>query len=372
MKQPKGQIKFISQDKNEFFTKVKSRVDSYFKDNKISIYYNRKMVVKSIVLISTYVLPFIAICVLQPAPWISLILWAIMGIGMAGVGMSVMHDANHGAYTKSKLVNNILGFTVNLCGGSSHNWKLQHNILHHTYTNVTGLDDDIDDKLGMRFSPHTKLHGFQKLQFIYAFLFYGIITLYWSTLKDFIQFIRYTKNGVNPNTKSENTFFFFEIIFNKLAYFFVLLFVPIYYLNIPVWEIVTGFIIMHVLAGIILSVIFQMAHTVEGTTHPMPDANGSIQNNWAIHQMNTTVDFARDSKWISWYIGGLNFQVEHHLFPKICHIHYPEIAKIVKQTAQECGIPYLENETFGQALRSHIITLKRLGNLPPLNEVLAG
>jgi len=104
----------------------------------------------------------------------------------------------------------------------------------------------------------------------------------------------------------------------------------------------------------------------------MPDQTGSIQNNWAIHQMNTTVNFARDSKWISWYVGGLNFQVEHHLFPKICHIHYPEIAHIVKETAEEFNVPYLENQTFGEAFRSHIATLKRFGSIPPIGDIVAG
>ncbi|CAN5234291.1 acyl-CoA desaturase [soil metagenome] len=371
MKQ-KSQVKFVSADNNEFWSALKKRVELYFVNNNISRNYNSSMVLKSIVMLSAYILPFVAILVFQPDFWISLILWSLSGIAMAGVGMSVMHDANHGAYAKSKKMNSLISFTINLVGGSSHNWRLQHNILHHTYTNIAGLDDDIDEKLGMRFSPHSNLKWFQKFQFIYAFLFYGIITLYWVTLKDFIQFSRYTKNGVNPNNKSENIVFLFKIIGNKICYFFVTIFLPIFILKIPAWEIITGFVTMHFIAGVILSVVFQMAHTVEFTTHPMPDVNGTIENSWAIHQMNTTVNFARDSKWISWYVGGLNFQVEHHLFPKICHVHYPEIAHIVKETAEEYGVPYLESGTFGQALRSHIITLKRFGTLPPINEVLAG
>ena len=368
----KGQVKFVTTDKNEFWTELKKRVEAYFEENKISRNYDSSMVIKSVILLCAYFLPFIAILVFQPEFWLSLILWCISGVAMAGIGMSVMHDGNHGAYTGNKNINLLIGATLNLLGGCSHNWRLQHNIMHHTYTNISGLDADIDDKIGMRFSPHTKHRKFQKLQFIYAFLFYGIITLYWVTLKDFLQLARYTRNGVNPNTPRQNFFLVLRIIFNKLCYFFVALFVPIYIVGIPAWEILTGFVVFHFVAGVILSVIFQMAHTVEHTTHPMPDANGSIENSWAIHQMNTTVNFARNNKLISWYIGGLNFQVEHHLFPKICHIHYPAIAPIVKKTAEEYGVPYLENETFGQALRSHIVTLKRFGSLPKLDEVVAG
>lgn len=368
----KGQVKFITSDRNEFWTELKKRVEAYFEENKISRNYDASMVIKSIVLFSAYFLPFIAILVFQPPFWASMLLWTISGVAMAGIGMSVMHDGNHGAYTGSKRANLVIGATLNLLGGCSHNWRLQHNIMHHTYTNISGLDDDINDKIGMRFSPHTKQHSFQKLQYIYAFLLYGIITLYWVTLKDFLQLARYTKNGVNPNTRSQNVWLVFRILFNKLCYFFVALFVPIYFVGIPAWEVVIGFITFHFVGGVILSVIFQMAHTVEHTTHPMPDENGSIENSWAIHQMNTTVNFARDCKWISWYVGGLNFQVEHHLFPKICHIHYPQIAHIVKKTAEEYGVPYLENETFMSAFRSHIITLKRFGSLPKLDEVVAG
>ncbi len=370
MKQ-KSSAKFSSSENKEFWTVLKNRVEAHFEENNISRNHNSAMVVKSVILMSAYILPFVAILVLQPGFWPSFALWCLCGLAMAGIGMSVMHDANHGAYSRNKKVNTFIGYSLNLLGGSSHNWKLQHNILHHTYTNISGLDDDIDDKLGMRFSPHTKLRGFQKLQFLYAFLFYGIITLYWVSLKDYVQYIRYTRNGVNPNTKAQNMGLLAKITINKLSYFFVTLFLPIYLLEIPAWEIVVGFISMHFIAGVILSVVFQMAHTVEHTTHPMPDEHGSIDNTWAIHQMNTTVNFARDSKWISWYVGGLNFQVEHHLFPKICHVHYPEIAHIVKETALEYNVPYLENGTFMEALRSHIITLKRFGHLPSLDALIA-
>jgi linoleoyl-CoA desaturase len=128
---------------------------------------------------------------------------------------------------------------------------------------------------------------------------------------------------------------------------------------------------MHYTAGIILSLVFQLAHTVEETTHPMPNAEGIIENDWAIHQLNTTVNFSRKNKVLSWYVGGLNFQVEHHLFPKVCHVHYPEIAPIVKQTAEEFGIPYLEQEHFSNALKSHFAALKRFGTLPHPDEIFA-
>ncbi|MFD2247078.1 fatty acid desaturase family protein [Pontibacter ruber] len=367
----KGQVKFVNKDKSLFFPTLRKRVDAYFIENNLPKTANTAMVVKSVVLLMGYVLPFVALLVFQPAFPLSLLLWLVMGMGVAGIGMSVMHDANHGAFSSSKRVNSMMGHTLNLVGGSAFNWKLQHNILHHTYTNVVEMDEDIQDRLVLRFSPHTKVKFFHQLQWVYAFVFYGLLTLYWVVAKDFVQYKLFIRNGVNANTPAENRAMLLKIITMKVLYFFVVLAVPTLFFAIPFLEVLLGFLLMHFVAGIILTVVFQLAHTVEGTSHPRPDENGTIENDWAIHQMNTTVNFSRNNKLLSWYVGGLNFQIEHHLFPRVCHVHYPGIAGIVKETAAEFNIPYLENKTFMQAVRSHIATLHRFGRLPDINEAIA-
>jgi len=361
------QIRFIDKDKNRniFFATLRSRVDQYFKSNNISRHYNTQMIIKTVVLLSAYLLPFVGILFFHLPIALDYVLWAIMGVALAGIGMGIMHDANHGSYSSSRKVNYWLGHTLNLLGGSVFNWKLQHNILHHTYTNVIHMDDDIDDKIILRFSPHTPVKWYHKFQFIYAFLFYGVLTLYWAFFKDFIQFSKYIKEGINKETKEQNRITFIKMLVSKIVYVVAFILLPLFILHLPVGPYVLGFVIMHFVAGIILTVIFQLAHTVEDTTHPLPDDTGNIENNWAIHQLNTTVNFSRNSKLISWYVGGLNFQVEHHLFPTICHVHYPEVAKIVKATAEEFDIPYLENKTFLDAVNSHIRTLKRFGQPEP-------
>ncbi len=367
----KGQIKFIPKEKTDFFQVLKSRVDDYFIQNNLSKHANFQMVFKTIILLTSYIVPFILLLVEQPPFWMSLIIWFVMGIALAGIGMSVMHDANHGAYSSHKWVNVIVGHTLNLLGGSVFNWKLQHNILHHTYTNITYMDDDIDDKLIMRFSPNTEVKPRHKYQFILAFLFYGILTFYWAVAKDFVQFNKYIKNGVNADSATQNRISFLKIVGIKILYFFTMLVVPSLFFGLPFLQVLAGFMLMHFLAGLILTTVFQLAHTVEGTTHPLPNADGNIENNWAIHQLNTTVNFSPKNKLLSWYVGGLNFQVEHHLFPRICHVYYPQIAPIVEQTALEYGIPYLENESFMIALGSHIRLLRQLGKMPDINEALA-
>ena len=363
-------VKFSPTQKNEFFSTVRKRVDEYFEVNNISKHANAVMVTKSVVLLAAYILPFIFLVLFNPPFIIAAGIWIFMGAAVAGIGMSVMHDANHGAYSSNDVVNYIMGHTLNLVGGAVFNWKLQHNILHHTYTNISGMDEDIQDRAVLKFSPHTKVKPFHRFQPFYAVFFYGLMTIYWVMAKDVIQFRKYTRNGLNKNTRSQNILTLLLIISNKLIYAFAMVFVPVFFFGLALHQVLLGILIMHFVGSIILSFVFQLAHTVEGTSHPLPDDTGTIQNEWAIHQMNTTVNFSRQNKLISWYVGGLNFQVEHHLFPRICHVHYPKIAAIVKQTAEEFRVPYMENRTFFAAVKSHFNTLKRFG-LPHMNEVLA-
>jgi len=369
--QHKGTVKFINKEKSVFYPTLTKRVDAYFRENNISKFANRTMVLKTIALLLVYLLPFVVLITLQPPFWVSLILWFIMAIGVGGIGMSIMHDGNHGAYSSNRHINYITGHMANLLGASAFNWKLQHNVLHHTFTNVTHMDEDIDDKLSMlRFSPHTPVYRVHRLQWLYAFVFYGIPTLYWVTVKDFVQFIKHIRSGVNTHSKAKNIGIITKISLVKVVYFFVFMVLPVFILGMSFLEVLAGFVLMHVVAGVLITLIFQLAHTVEGTDHPLPNENGVIENDWAIHQMRTTANFAPHNKWLSWYIGGLNYQIEHHLFPGISHVHYPKIAPIVKETAEEFNIPYVVNPTFWDAVRSHIATLKRFGQMPHLDEAI--
>ena len=370
-KHSSGYVRFVNVDQSKFFITLQNRVGQYFKDRNISKQANGAMVLKTFVLFTMYLLPFIFILIFQPSFWSSLVLWSIMGLGVAGLGMSVMHDMNHGAYFSNKKLNEVLGqLTLNVLGASALHWRMQHNVLHHTYTNIAGIDGDIKDVPLFHFSPHGTSRPINRFQHIYAFLIYGITNLHWVTVKDFILFAKSIKNGANHNGPLQNTVNFLKIILVKALYFFVMLVMPTLIFGLSFGEILLGFVIMHVIAGFILIVTFQLSHQVDEAHFPLPNEEGIIENSWAIHQMNTTVNFSRHNKWISWYVGGLNFQIEHHLFPAISHVHYPKIAPIVKATAEEFGIPYLENRTLWEALRSHTVALKRHGRLPDLNQVM--
>lgn len=360
-------IRFAAGEQLHFFSTLRQRVDRYFEDNRISTKANHTMILKTIIMILTYLLPFVALLLIPMAYPLQLIMWLISGVALAGIGMSVMHDANHGAYSDDEKTNRIIGLSLNLLGGAVQNWKYQHNLLHHTYTNISGLDEDIDTKLIIRLSPHAEVRPIHRHQWYYAFGLYAILTLYWGLFKDIVQFIQYKKAGLNRHSDSANFWWLVRISVMKLTYFFITLVVPVL-VGIPFWQVITGFLLMHVVAGLILSIVFQMAHTVEETAFPLPDKEGNMEDSWAVHQLKTTMNFARGNKLLSWYVGGLNFQIEHHLFTKICHVHYPAISEIVKHTAQEFGVPYLEKPTFLEAFKSHVQLLRKHG-CPSVDEI---
>lgn len=364
------QIRFIPPEKSQFFSTLRKRVDDYFNEQGISRNANWEMRLKSIILLSGYLLPFFYLISFQSAQWMDFSLWVIMGISLAGIGMSVMHDANHGAYSSRQKVNDWIGYSLNLLGGAACNWKIQHNQLHHNFTNVSSHDEDIKDRAIMKFNPHSRRKSIQSFQHFYAFFFYGLITIYWVLVKDLVQFFLFRKIGLNKNTRMQNFLLLLRISLMKISYFSSMILIPVFFLDKnPGWWI-AGFLLMHFTGGVILTLVFQMAHSVEGTIHPLPDESGKIASDWAVHQMQTTVNFSRQNRLLSWYIGGLNYQIEHHLFPKICHVHYPALSPIVQETAREFGIPYLDNPSFQEAFISHIRFLKNMGSLPTLNEAI--
>jgi len=289
------------------------------------------------------------------------ILWSIMGFGLAGIGLSIMHDANHGAYSKNEKVNTYVGLILNVVGGFAYNWKLQHNVLHHSFTNIDGHDEDIAPGGVLRFSPHAKRHKAHKFQHYYAWFFYSLMTFLWITFKDFKQIRRYNKLGLIDKSKRSFAGWYTNMLAWKVFYYGYTFVIPYFLLDNPWWMYVLLALTMHLIAGLILASIFQPAHVVPDTKFPVP-SEGSVENVWFAHQLETTANFAPTNKVLSWYVGGLNFQVEHHLFPGICHVHYPAISKIVKATAKEYNLPYNSYPTFRRALIEHTRMLKELGN----------
>ena len=356
-------VRFSKKDNTDFTKTVKSRVNAYFKDNNISKFGNYKMVLKSIFMLALYLVPYtIMVTVEFQHNWMYLLIWAIMGVGMSGIGLSIMHDAIHGVYSKHNWVNKMMGSVIYIVGANALNWRIQHNVMHHTYTNIDGLDDDIKAPVGiLRFSPHQPKLKIHKYQHIYAWFFYGLLTLFWALDSDFKQIYEFKKKGLTNGYKKNFASIMFELIFFKLFYYGFIFVIPLIFSSGPIWTVIVGFLIMQLIAGVILTAIFQPAHVVPTTEFPLPDEKGKMERSWLVHQLYTTANFAQYNKPFTWFIGGLNHQVEHHLFPNICHIHYPKITKIVQETTKEFGLPHHSFPTFGNALSNHIAVLKQFG-----------
>lgn len=354
-------VKFNRQNQPEFFKVLRGRVNQYFKDKNISRHANLNMKIKTIFMLCLYMTPLILMLTgVVTTFWTMLLMWVIMGFGMSGIGLSVMHDANHGSYSSSPRVNRAMSYVINLIGGYHVNWRIQHNVLHHSFTNVHDFDEDIDKGV-MRFSPLQERKSIFHFQAFYAPILYGLMTIYWLFVKDFEQLIRYRRKDL---LESQNITFgqsLFYIIFNKSWYIVLTIVLPILLIDLPWWQVLLGYVTMQFICGLVLALIFQPAHVLEETNFYHVDENGSVENNWAIHQLHTTANFANKSTFFSWFVGGLNYQIEHHLFPNICHVHYKHISKIVKETAEEYNVPYYQHETFYDALKSHFTLLHHLG-----------
>ncbi|WP_425427908.1 fatty acid desaturase family protein [Aureitalea marina] len=362
-----NQVKFSRTDSSNFFRTLNKRVNQYFKENNVARSGNWKLHLKTVVMFLLYLAPYFLIMLIDMPGWLQLILAVVMGVGMAGVGMNVMHDANHGSYSSKKWVNKLMGGSIYILAGNVYNWQVQHNVLHHTYTNIHGHDEDMETGSIMRFSEHHNWKWFHRFQHIYSIFLYGLLTINWVLTADFKQTKRYLDRKLSYGKLPSPLKQWSTLILFKVVYAIVWLVIPILFFNIVWWKILIGFFVMHYTAGLILSVVFQLAHVVEDAEMPVPDEAGNMKNTWAIHQLFTTVNFSTKNRIVNWFTGGLNHQVEHHIFPNISHIHYTKISQIVKSTAIEFNLPYNEYKTTRKAVIAHFQHLKQLGANPALS-----
>ncbi len=318
------------------------------------------MLFKTAFMFCLFTIPFVVIVLNILPGWYNLLMWGLMGFGMAGIGLSVMHDGNHGAYSGNSFMNKFTGYGLNFVGGYDLCWRIQHNVLHHTYTNIIGMDEDVDAGIVLRFSDSQPLKGHHKYQHLYAWFLYGLMSISWIMSKDFIQVIKYNKKNLLKTQNITLKRALLNLSLWKLFYFSYIIILPIF-LSPNIGLNIGGFFLMHFIAGFFLTTVFLCAHIVDKTEFPLPDNNGVVDKNWYVHQMETTANFSNTKSFFSWFIGGLNYQIEHHLFPNICHVHYYDLSKIVKSTAEEYNLPYHASNTFYKALTHHYHHLKLMG-----------
>ena len=344
--------------RGEFFAVLRQRVDDYFNTTGRRQRDCPKMYLKTAIIAVWVVASYALLMFVATTWWQALPLAMSLGLAMSAVGFNIMHDGGHQAYSNRAWVNKLTSLTLDLMGGSSYAWDRKHNSIHHTYTNITGHDDDINMGFLGRLSPHQKRLKIHRLQHIYIWVLYGFMSIKWALVDDFRDVLqgRISEHSlVRPKGWDLTTF-----IAGKLFFLTVAFVIPISLHGIlPVLFV---YLVAAFVQGVTLSLVFQLAHCVEDADFPMPEGNsGRIENAWAVHQVETTVDFARGSRLISWFAGGLNFQIEHHLFPRICHINYPAISKLVEETCREYGVKYVSHNTFFGGLASHFRWLRQMG-----------
>lgn len=341
-----------------FHLELKRRVQQYFEEKQQSTTGGWRLITKASILISLLIAVYLIILLVQPPTWAALLLCGVCGLLIAAVGFNVMHDGSHGSFSNHPLVNKLAALTLNVLGGSAYMWNQKHNVIHHAYTNVHEVDDDLDAGIFIRMTVHQRKLLIHRLQHWYFWALYCLLYLFWIFVSDYKKYFS-GRIGAIPLKKMA---FRDHLSFwtGKILFAVVFIVIPIMSYGFSSWLI--GFLVMTMLTGFVLSIVFQLAHTVNDTHFPTANPEtGKMEDEWAVHQLKTTANFATRSKVIGWLVGGLNFQVEHHLFPRISHIHYPAINKIVKQTCAEFNMPYIEYRTMGKAIASHFSYLRSIG-----------
>jgi linoleoyl-CoA desaturase len=352
----------FGRDTTGFAKALRQRVDAHFKEKGIHKKADARMKTKAIILVGTYLGSLALIATgATGGGWMFWATEILMGLGLAGIGMAVMHDGNHGAYSENKIANRWVGGVLEMVGGNSEMWQIQHNVLHHTFTNIDGLDEDIDPGPVLRFSPLKPLKPWHRFQHYYAWFFYGLMTLIWVTFKDFVALSKYHKYGLLKRMGKSRNELMFRIILAKVLYYPIVVGLPLAFSGLGAGQVIAGWLLMHFVGGLTLGLVFQPAHVMEDHDYRPAEKGLVIEDDPMSHQLKTTCNFGTKSRLLNWYSGGLTHQIEHHLFPHICHVHYSDISPIVRKTAEEFGLPYRADTSFWGALKLHTAQLRQLG-----------
>ena len=339
-----------------FRTDLRSRVDAWFSRTGKSRHADGRMIAKTVAFLGAGAgLAGLLLSGVLPA-LVALPVAMVLGLVVAGLGFNIGHDAVHGAYSPSRGVNRALGFIFDALGASSYNWSRAHNIVHHTFTNVPGADHDLEPGPFLLLSPSASPPRIYRWQHLFAFPLYAFTMIVWVFKKDFVQVFDRSMTG-RAATKGG----VLSMVLGKLLHFSLFLGLPLLLSPYAWWQVGLGYLAMLASVGFTLAVVFQLAHVVEGTQFPEANEAGKLPDGWAAHQLRTTANFSQGSAVAGFLMGGLNQQIEHHLLPGICHIHYPALAPLVRACAKDHGLPYLISGTFFQAVAAHVRTLYRLG-----------
>jgi linoleoyl-CoA desaturase len=339
------------------------RVDDYFRDGRHDRRDLRQWYIKAASILSLFTASYLLLVFVATAWWQAVPLAIVLALATTGIGFNIMHDGGHGAVSNHRAMNRLMAHTLDIVGGSSYLWRWKHGVLHHSYSNITGHDMDVSLGMLARFTPYQARHPHQRWQQWYIWFLYGVMAIKWQFFDDF-RTLALGRIGPHriPRPRGADLVW---LVLGKVT-FFVLAFVVPLALH-PLWAVAGLYVLYAVVLGVSLSVVFQLAHCVEEADFPeLAEGTRAVDNAWAVHQVETTVDFSRGNRVMTWLLGGLNYQIEHHLFPDVSHCNYPGLSPLVRQTCAEFGIVYKEHPTIWSGLRSHFRWLRRMGAPLPL------
>lgn len=344
---------------NSFHKELKRRITQHFVRNEISTKDDVKLYQKTLVIMTWFIVSWTLLVFAAQTWWQAGLLCISLALAMGGIGFSIQHDGNHKAYSSHSWINQMAGFGADLMGVSSYFWNLHHTLLHHSYTNVCGVDLDIDLGVLARYAPQQERRWFHRFQHLYLPVLYCFLLVNWHFYRDFNDFVRGTVGEYKiPRPKGNDLLLF---IVGKIGFFALAFGIPCWFH--PVSQVMVGYLFTSAIVGLLLSFVFQTAHCMpQAKFVDIPADDRPLEDNWAVHQLETTVNFAPNNQLLSWYVGGLNYQVEHHLFPGISHVHYPEMATIVRDTCEEYGVTYNALPTFRDAIVAHFEWLWIMGH----------
>jgi linoleoyl-CoA desaturase len=338
---------------------VTERVDAYIAENKLPTRDVPAMYLKSVIVLACWMGIYLLILLGGLPLWADALLCIPFAFAMAAIAFNIGHDATHSAYSHNPRINRLLSLAMELIGLSNYVWWQRHSV-HHTYPNIRGLDEDLETGGLLRVSPHKEWKPYFRLQVWYAPLPYAFAAFDFIRRDILVFFTGRMGNHQYPKMKTSERIIF---VAGKLFFLGFMLGLPM--LFFPWWQVLIGFMITMITLGLVIAAVNVLPHLVEKADFPLPVGDPlHIENEWAIHQIQTTVNFSPGSFLVSNYVGGTNYQIEHHLFPQICHMHYPRLSPIVRQTCDEFGITYLVYPNMGAALVGHVRALREFGRKP--------
>lgn len=339
------------------YQRLSDEVSNFFQDKNITKTGDNRLAKKALVITVLYVGSYFLIYTLSGLS--VYIAWALHGIATALVGFNIMHDGAHNSFSQSRKLNSLMAMTFNLIGSNRYYWAQKHNRCHHAFTNVDQADEDIDALGLFRMSPHQPHRLFHRYQHYYVWFLYPVTSLFWFFVLDFKTYknqkiaLREYSHRLQPKDH-------LEFWASKAVYLTLYIAIPASVLGLV--PALFGFLLMHVFLGFLFAVVFQLAHIVDKADFPRPNDQGTLPDEWAVHQMRTTVDFATDNRLLTWALGGLNFQAEHHLFPRVSHVHYADLHPLLEKTAAELGYEIRSYPTLIAAIQGHYRHLKTMAD----------